>query len=88
MDFFQFKAEAADWFTAKAKEFEKTHPSIKVNVNNSSDATTDLRTRLVKNREPDVITINGDINFGMLAEAGFSTISPTMTSSTNSIQAW
>lgn len=58
------------WFTAKAKEFEKTHPNIKVNVNNSSDATTDLRTRLVKNREPDVITINGDINFGMLAEAG------------------
>lgn len=48
LDFFQFKAEAADWFTAKAKEFEKTHPSIKVNVNNSSDATTDLRTRLVK----------------------------------------
>lgn len=48
----------------------KPHPSIKVNVNNSSDATTDLRTRLVKNREPDVITINGDINFGMLAEAG------------------
>lgn len=70
LDFFQFKAEAADWFTAKAKEFEKTHPNIKVNVNNSSDATTDLRTRLVKNREPDVITINGDINFGMLAEAG------------------
>jgi raffinose/stachyose/melibiose transport system substrate-binding protein len=70
LDFFQFKAEAADWFTAKAKEFEKIHPNIKVNVNNSSDATTDLRTRLVKNREPDVITINGDINFGMLAEAG------------------
>ena len=70
LDFFQFKAEAADWFTAKAKEFEKTHPNIKVNVNNASDATTDLRTRLVKNREPDVITINGDINFGMLAEAG------------------
>ena len=70
LDFFQYKAEAADWFTAKAKEFEKTHPNIKVNVNNSSDATTDLRTRLVKKREPDVITINGDINFGMLAEAG------------------
>ena len=70
LDFFQFKSEAADWFTAKAREFEKTHPNIKVNVNNSSDATTDLRTRLVKNREPDVITINGDINYGMLAEAG------------------
>lgn len=70
LDFFQFKAEAADWFTAKAREFEKTHPNIKINVNNSSDATTDLRTRLVKNRESDVITINGDINYGMLAEAG------------------
>lgn len=70
LDFFQFKAEAADWFTVKAREFEKTHPNIKINVNNSSDATTDLRTRLVKNREPDVITINGDINYGMLAEAG------------------
>lgn len=70
LDFFQFKAEATDWFTAKAREFEKTHPNIKINVNNSSDATTDLRTRLVKNREPDVITINGDINYGMLAEAG------------------
>lgn len=70
LDFFQYKAEAADWFTAKAREFEKTHPNIKISVNNSSDATTDLRTRLVKNREPDVITINGDINYGMLAEAG------------------
>ena len=70
LDFFQFKSEAADWFTAKAREFEKTHTNIKINVNNSSDATTDLRTRLVKNREPDVITINGDINYGMLAEAG------------------
>ena len=70
LDFFQYKAEAADWFTAKAREFEMTHPNIKINVNNSSDATTDLRTRLVKNREPDVITINGDINYGMLAEAG------------------
>ena len=70
LDFFQYKAEAANWFTAKAREFEKTHPNIKINVNNSSDATTDLRTRLVKNREPDVITINGDINYGMLAEAG------------------
>ena len=44
LDFFQFKSEAADWFTAKAREFEKTHSNIKVNVNNSSDATTDLRT--------------------------------------------
>ncbi len=29
LDFFQFKAEAADWFTAKAKEFEKPIPASK-----------------------------------------------------------
>lgn len=27
LDFFQFKAEAADWFSAKAKEFEKPIPT-------------------------------------------------------------
>ncbi|NEG69943.1 extracellular solute-binding protein [Bifidobacterium sp. BRDM6] len=70
LDFFQFKAEAASWFTAKAEEFEKTHPNIKIKVNNSSDATTDLRTRLVKDRVPDVMTVNGDINYGLLAETG------------------
>lgn len=32
LDFFQFKSEAADWFTAKAREFEKTHTNIKINV--------------------------------------------------------
>ena len=42
LDFFQFKSEAADWFTAKAREFEKTHSNIKVNAYNSSDATSDL----------------------------------------------
>lgn len=70
LDFFQYKSEAAEWFTQKAAEFEETHPNIKINVNNSSDSVTDLRTRLVKDREPDVITINGDISFGLLAEAG------------------
>lgn len=70
IDFFQYKTEASDWFTQKAREFEETHPNIKITVNNSPNAVTDLRTRLVKDREPDVITINGDINYGLLAEAG------------------
>jgi raffinose/stachyose/melibiose transport system substrate-binding protein len=70
LDFFQYKFEASDWFTKAARDFEQTHPGIRVNVNNSPNAVTDLRTRLVKNRTPDVITINGDINYGMLAEAG------------------
>ena len=32
LDFFQFKAEAADWFTAKAKEFEKNDYGVFLNA--------------------------------------------------------
>lgn len=66
LDFFQYKAEANDWFKAKAAEFSEANPNIKIKINNAGD----LRTRLVKNREPDVLTLNGDTNFGPLAEAG------------------
>lgn len=70
LDFFQFKAEAADQFKKMAKQFEAENPTIRININNTPDAQTDLRTRLVKNRIPDVITFNGDINFGMFAASG------------------
>ena len=70
LDFFQFKAEAADQFKSMVKEFEKENPTIKVTINNSANAQTDLRTRFVKNRVPDVITFNGDISFGMFAASG------------------
>ena len=70
LDFFQFKAEAASWFTQKAREFEKLHPNITINVNNTANAQTDMRTRLVKGRVPDVITLNGDISYGYFAASG------------------
>ena len=70
LDFFQFKSEAADQFKKMAKEFEAQNPGIRINVNNSANAQTDLRTRFVKNRVPDVITFNGDISFGMFAASG------------------
>ena len=70
LDFFQFKSEAADQFKKMAQEFESQNPNINININNSADAQTDLRTRFVKNRVPDVITFNGDISFGMFAASG------------------
>ena len=70
LDFFQFKAEAADWFKQAAEEFERQNPDIKININNSANAQTDLRTRFVKDRVPDVITFNGDYSFGMFAASG------------------
>ena len=56
LDFSQFKSEAADQFKSMVADFEKQNPTIKVNINNSANAQTDLRTRFVKNRVPDVIT--------------------------------
>ena len=70
LDFFQFKPEATQQFEDLATQFEKRNPGICINVNNSSSGTTDLRTRLVKNRVPDVITLNGDLNFGQFAASG------------------
>jgi raffinose/stachyose/melibiose transport system substrate-binding protein len=70
LDFFQFKSEAADQFKSMVAEFEDQNPTIKITINNSANAQTDLRTRFVKNRVPDVITFNGDISFGMFAASG------------------
>lgn len=70
LDFFQFKAEAADWFKQAAEEFERDNPDIHININNSANAQTDLRTRFVKDRVPDVITFNGDYSFGTFAASG------------------
>ena len=70
LDFFQFKFEAADQFKAMVAQFERENPDIRVKINNSADSQTDLRTRLVKNRVPDVVTFNGDISFGMFAASG------------------
>ncbi len=70
LDFFQYKSEAASWFTAAARSFEKLHPNIKINVTNSASADTDLRTRLVKGRVPDVLTVNGAMTYGTLAATG------------------
>lgn len=70
LDFFQFKAEAADWFKQAAEEFERENSDIRININNSANAQTDLRTRFVKDRVPDVITFNGDYSFGTFAASG------------------
>jgi raffinose/stachyose/melibiose transport system substrate-binding protein len=68
--FFQFKPEAVDYFEQRAAEFEAENPDIDVVVDNVPDPETALRTRLVKNDVPDVLTLNGNGTFGELASAG------------------
>lgn len=68
--FFQFKPEAQAYFRGLVAEFERTHPDIDVVLDNPADSETALRTRLVKDDVPDVMTLNANATFGELASAG------------------
>lgn len=68
--FFQFKGEAVQYFEELAARFEAENPDIDIIVDNVPDAETALRTRLVKEDVPDVLTLNGNATFGELASAG------------------
>ncbi|MCY1143691.1 extracellular solute-binding protein [Actinoplanes sp. Pm04-4] len=67
--FFQFKPEAQQYFQQLAAQFEQANPDIRVVVDNPADPETALRTRLVKNDVPDVMTLNANGTFGEFASA-------------------
>lgn len=67
--FFQFKGEAQAYFQDLAAQFEAQNPDVRVVVDNPADPETALRTRLVKNDVPDVMTLNGNGTFGEFASA-------------------
>ncbi|MBT0768248.1 extracellular solute-binding protein [Kineosporia sp. J2-2] len=67
--FFQFKGEAQEYFRTLAARFEAQNPDVRVVVDNPADPETALRTRLVKNDVPDVMTLNGNGTFGEFASA-------------------
>lgn len=68
--FFQFKGEAVAYFEDLARQFEAQNPDVRVVVDNVPDPETALRTRLVKEDVPDVLTLNANGTFGELASAG------------------
>jgi len=60
VEFFQFKGEAVGTFDALIEQFEVEHPHIDIIQNNVPSADAALRTRLVKNDVPPVMTLNGN----------------------------
>lgn len=70
IDFFQFKGEALEDFNEIIAEFEAENSDIRVVQNQVADSETLIRTLLVKDRTPDVITLNANGSFGKLAQAG------------------
>ncbi|MDO5737448.1 MAG: extracellular solute-binding protein, partial [Propionibacteriaceae bacterium] len=70
LSFLQFKGEALQQFGTIIDEFEAANPDIRVVQNQVADADTTIRTLLVKDRAPDVMTLNANGGFGKLAAAG------------------
>jgi raffinose/stachyose/melibiose transport system substrate-binding protein len=69
LTFFQFKPEARSYFVDLAQQFEAANPDIRVVVTTPADPETALRTQLVKNDVPDVMTLNANGTFGEFASA-------------------
>lgn len=70
LNFFQFKPEAVAQFDDIITGFEAENPGIDVVQNHVPNADTALRTLLVKNKVPDVMTLNANGTFGELSRAG------------------
>src|SRR5215207_8203425 len=71
VEFFQFKGEAVATFDKLIAQFEKEHPDIDIVQNNVPSPDAALRTRLVKNDVPPLMSLNGNgATYGDLANAG------------------
>ncbi|MBE1490635.1 ABC transporter substrate-binding protein [Plantactinospora soyae] len=70
IEFFQFKSEAVQTFDKIIADFERERPDIRVVQNHVPDSETALRTRLVRDDIPDVMTLNGNASYAELARAG------------------
>jgi raffinose/stachyose/melibiose transport system substrate-binding protein len=69
LNFFQFKPEAVKNFEQIAADFEAENPGIRIKQSTVPDPDTAIRTLLVKNKVPDVLTLNISGNYGELARA-------------------
>ncbi len=65
----QYKPEAVKAFEAMEEEFNATHDDIVLTIESPNDATTVLKTRLIKEDAPDIIGIGGDVNFSNFLDA-------------------
>ncbi|AOR22318.2 ABC transporter substrate-binding protein [Clostridium taeniosporum] len=70
VEVFLSKREAINTFKNFAEKFEKENPDIDIVISSPAEAVTVLKTRLVKNDVPDILTIAGEMNYGDFVDAG------------------
>ena len=59
----QYKPEAVKAFEALEQKFNETHDDIELTIESPNEAMTILKTRFIKEDQPDIIGIGGDINY-------------------------
>lgn len=59
----QYKPEAVKVFEALEEKFNATHDDIHLTIDSPNDAMTILKTRFIREDNPDIIGIGGDVNF-------------------------
>lgn len=65
----QYKPEAVDVFDELEEKFNSTHDDIELVIDSPNDAMTILKTRFVREDNPDIIGIGGDINYSNFLDA-------------------
>ena len=65
----QYKPEAVAAFEAIEKEFNETHDNIHLTIESPNDAMTVLKTRFIREDNPDIIGIGGDVNFSSFLDS-------------------
>lgn len=70
IELFQYKPEAARYFEEVEAKFNETHDDIHLTISSPNDAMTVLKTRFIREDNPDIIGIGGDINFSYFVDEG------------------
>jgi len=65
----QYKPEAVAVFDELEKRFNETHDDIELVIDSPNDAMTILKTRFIREDNPDIIGIGGDINYSNFLDA-------------------
>ena len=63
IEILQYKPEAATYFDQVEEQFNATHDDIELTIESPNEAMTILKTRFIKEDQPDIIGIGGDINY-------------------------
>ena len=64
-----YKPEAVSYFEEVEKEFNQSHKDITLKISSPNDAMTVLKTRFIREDNPDIIGIGGEFNYSNFVDA-------------------